>query len=148
MNWKLWGTAIITVLLAGMFFVHQTNYGGGLLRFSELFQLAANTVTVLGIPIAILVYLDEMKKDRKEREYGTFHALDDQDAASTCDLRSPFRYSHGTLCGGLPNHRQRLGIASLGEPGPAAVRWDSSSVRTRSAITCRRASAALLKIGR
>ena len=72
MDWKLWGTAIVTTLLAVTIFVHQTSYGQELMRFSELFQLTANAATVLGIPIAILVYLDEMKKERKEREYGTF----------------------------------------------------------------------------
>lgn len=78
MNWKLWGTAIVTTLLAVTIFVHQTSYGQGLMRFSELFQLTANAATVLGIPIAILVYLDEMKKERKEREYATFDALDEK----------------------------------------------------------------------
>jgi len=77
MNWKLWGTRIIAVLLAGTFLVYQINYKE-LLQYQDIIQLTANAVTVLGIPVAIFVYLDEMKSERREREYGTFDALDDK----------------------------------------------------------------------
>lgn len=78
MNWKLWGTRVIAVLLVGTFLIYQVHYGEELLRYAKLFEFAASVVTVLGIPFAIFVYLDEMKKERHEREYGTFDALDDK----------------------------------------------------------------------
>lgn len=41
-------------------------------------EIATYITTLLGIPAAIYVYLQEKKKARKEREYGTYNALDDK----------------------------------------------------------------------
>lgn len=35
-------------------------------------------ITIVGVPIAIFVYLREQKRQREEREYGTYDALDDK----------------------------------------------------------------------
>jgi len=35
-------------------------------------------VTLLGVPAALLVYIQQKSKERKEREYGTYNALDDK----------------------------------------------------------------------
>ena len=40
--------------------------------------IAAHISTVLGIPLAILLFLNEKRKERHDREYGTYHALDDK----------------------------------------------------------------------
>ncbi len=42
------------------------------------FELATQLVTIMGVPIAIYVYLREQKEQRVEREYGTYNALDDK----------------------------------------------------------------------
>ncbi len=35
-------------------------------------------VVVIGLPIALITYIDAKAKERKEREYGTYNALDDR----------------------------------------------------------------------
>jgi hypothetical protein len=49
-----------------------------LMEIADAFKLLANAATILGVPIAIVVYLNEKRKERREREYGTFNALDDK----------------------------------------------------------------------
>lgn len=41
-------------------------------------QISANIATTIGILIAVITYKKESKKDRMEREYGTFNDLDDK----------------------------------------------------------------------
>jgi len=41
-------------------------------------EVLTNWITILGVPIAIYLYWQEKKKERKEREYGTYNALDDK----------------------------------------------------------------------
>jgi hypothetical protein len=44
----------------------------------ELFTLLANTATILGVPIAILLYLHEKRRERREREDATYDTLDEK----------------------------------------------------------------------
>jgi hypothetical protein len=48
------------------------------MSFQDLLQILTNIATILGIPIAIIVFLNEKAKERKEREYGTYNALDEK----------------------------------------------------------------------
>jgi len=41
-------------------------------------DIISTWITILGVPIAIVLYYKEKKKERKEREYGTYNALDDK----------------------------------------------------------------------
>ena len=41
-------------------------------------EMLTYIITVLGVPVAIFVYLREQKFQRLEREYGTFDALDEK----------------------------------------------------------------------
>ena len=41
-------------------------------------EIATFIITILGLPAAIFIYLQEQKKQREEREYGTYDALDDK----------------------------------------------------------------------
>lgn len=45
---------------------------------SQYLEITTHIITILGVPTAIYVYLKEQKKQREEREYGTFDALDDK----------------------------------------------------------------------
>ena len=45
---------------------------------TDYFQVAAHIVTILGLPLAIFLYYQEKKKGRRDREYGTYNALDDK----------------------------------------------------------------------
>ena len=40
--------------------------------------LLSDVVTLIGVPVAIILYFRENKRQRREREYGTYHALDDK----------------------------------------------------------------------
>lgn len=48
------------------------------MTFLQVLEALSYIVTVLGFPIAIIVYLNEKEKERREREYGTYHALDEK----------------------------------------------------------------------
>ncbi|MBK8987361.1 MAG: hypothetical protein IPM39_15005 [Chloroflexi bacterium] len=41
----------------------------------EVLEMLAYIATVLGIPIAILLFVNEKRKERRDREYGTYDAL-------------------------------------------------------------------------
>lgn len=41
-------------------------------------EIATFVITILGLPAAIFIYLQEQKMQREEREYGTYDALDDK----------------------------------------------------------------------
>jgi uncharacterized membrane-anchored protein len=41
----------------------------------EALEMLANIATVLGIPIAIILFVNEKRKERRDREYGTYDAL-------------------------------------------------------------------------
>ena len=41
-------------------------------------QIAAHLVTILGLPLALLLFYQEKRRERKDREYGTYNALDDK----------------------------------------------------------------------
>ena len=43
-----------------------------------ILQIAADVATTLGIPIALWVFMREKGKERREREYGTYDALDEK----------------------------------------------------------------------
>ncbi len=49
-----------------------------LLTLKLYLEILASIITVLGVPTAIYLYFLEKKKERKEREYGTYNALDDK----------------------------------------------------------------------
>jgi hypothetical protein len=44
----------------------------------DIFEILAHIATVLGIPVAILIFFNEKRKERRDREYGTYDALDDK----------------------------------------------------------------------
>jgi hypothetical protein len=44
----------------------------------EILQLLADFATFLGFPILIIVFINEKRKERREREYGTYNALDEK----------------------------------------------------------------------
>lgn len=44
----------------------------------DVLQALANVAAVLGIPAALFVYIQEKRRERIEREYGTYHALDEK----------------------------------------------------------------------
>lgn len=46
--------------------------------FAQYLEIATFIITILGVPFAIFMYLDEQKSQRAEREYGTYDALDDK----------------------------------------------------------------------
>ncbi len=48
------------------------------MSFVEIIDLLAQLVTLIGVPAAIYVFLEEKRKERREREYGTYHALDEK----------------------------------------------------------------------
>lgn len=41
-------------------------------------QILANIATMVGVPIAIVIFVFEKRKERREREYGTYNALDEK----------------------------------------------------------------------
>jgi hypothetical protein len=45
---------------------------------NDYLQLAAHAVTILGLPLAIYLFYQEKHKERLDREYGTYNALDDK----------------------------------------------------------------------
>lgn len=45
---------------------------------TDYLKVAAHIVTILGLPLAIFLYYQEKKKERRDREYGTYNALDDK----------------------------------------------------------------------
>ena len=45
---------------------------------AQYLEIATFIITILGVPFAIYMYLDEQKSQRAEREYGTYDALDDK----------------------------------------------------------------------
>ncbi|MCA9872611.1 MAG: hypothetical protein KC441_03130 [Anaerolineales bacterium] len=44
----------------------------------QLLDMLANVAAILGIPAAIFLFVNEKQKERREREYGTYDALDDK----------------------------------------------------------------------
>ena len=51
-----------------------------MLNFSlvDFFQILANLSILLGIPVSLYLFYAEKEKERREREYGTYNALDDK----------------------------------------------------------------------
>jgi len=45
---------------------------------NEWLSILSNAATIVAVPIAVLVYVNEKRKERREREYGTYNALDDK----------------------------------------------------------------------
>lgn len=45
---------------------------------NDYFQIVANLVTILGLPLAIFIFYQEKQRERRDREYGTYNALDDK----------------------------------------------------------------------
>lgn len=45
---------------------------------AQYLEIATFVITILGLPAAIFVYIQEQKSQRIEREYGTFDALDEK----------------------------------------------------------------------
>ena len=54
--------------------------------FADVLNILADLATTLGIPVAIIVFVNEKRQERREREYGTYHALDEkyQDFLQLC----------------------------------------------------------------
>jgi hypothetical protein len=48
------------------------------MTFEKLVEILANLATFIGVPIAIILFYFEKKKERRDREYGTYNALDDK----------------------------------------------------------------------
>jgi len=45
---------------------------------AQYLEVATYLITILGLPFALYIYVDEQKTQRAEREYGTYDALDDK----------------------------------------------------------------------
>lgn len=48
------------------------------MELSDYIQIISGIVTILGLPLALFLFYNEKKKERKDREYGTYNALDDK----------------------------------------------------------------------
>nr|WP_321409923.1 hypothetical protein [uncultured Carboxylicivirga sp.] len=48
------------------------------ITLNNYLQIASSIVTILGLPLALYLFYNDKKKERKEREYGTYNALDDK----------------------------------------------------------------------
>ena len=46
--------------------------------FLRLITIIAHIAAILGIPLALFLFYDEKRKERRDREYGTYNALDDK----------------------------------------------------------------------
>jgi len=44
----------------------------------ETLQVLSNLAALLGIPVGLFVFIDEKRKERRDREYGTYNALDEK----------------------------------------------------------------------
>jgi hypothetical protein len=69
-------------------------------KANEIAQLLANVATFLGIPIAVIAYLRDRRKDKAEREVETFTTLNDVyvDYLKLCfDHPQGSWYSHGEM---------------------------------------------------
>jgi hypothetical protein len=44
----------------------------------QILEIIALVITILGAPVAIFFYFKERRKERQDREYGTYNALDDK----------------------------------------------------------------------
>jgi hypothetical protein len=44
----------------------------------DTLEASSYAVTILGVPVAIYLFYQEKRKERREREYGTYNALDDK----------------------------------------------------------------------
>lgn len=47
-------------------------------HWSDLIELASHVVSLVGIPIAVALFFLEKRRERLDREYGTYNALDDK----------------------------------------------------------------------
>ena len=45
---------------------------------TQYLEIATFLITILGLPFALYIYIDEQNAQRAEREYGTYDALDDK----------------------------------------------------------------------
>ena len=45
---------------------------------AQYLEIATFLITILGLPFALYIYINEQKAQRAEREYGTYDALDDK----------------------------------------------------------------------
>jgi hypothetical protein len=48
------------------------------MSLTEILGALSDLAAVLGIPLAIILFVNEKRKERREREYGTYHALDEK----------------------------------------------------------------------
>jgi len=48
------------------------------LSLIRILQIAAYVINILGFPLALYIFFKEKKKERYDREYGTYNALDDK----------------------------------------------------------------------
>jgi hypothetical protein len=48
------------------------------MALNEIVEIFSYIATILGIPIAIILFINEKRKERRDREYGTYHALDEK----------------------------------------------------------------------
>ncbi len=44
----------------------------------DILEMLSYIATILGIPLALLLFWDEKRKERRDREYGTYDALDNK----------------------------------------------------------------------
>lgn len=47
-------------------------------ELKDLLEILSLIATTLGVPIAIAIFFNEKRKERRDREYGTYNALDDK----------------------------------------------------------------------
>lgn len=101
--------------------------------------LVANIATFLGIPLAIVLFYNEKRRERRDREYGTYNALDDKyDAFLQLCIEHPELNLYSTPLGSIvtltPNQRiQQLALfevlVSLLERGFLMYKDQSTNIK-------------------
>lgn len=56
----------------------KLNINFGIRSFVLLTQILANLATILGVPFAIMLFTNELRKEREEDEYKSFDAVDNK----------------------------------------------------------------------
>ncbi|MFB2838738.1 hypothetical protein [Floridanema evergladense] len=69
---------IINTFLGTILFISLSKFSQFLIDNKELFQVATNIATILGIPVSIYVYYVSKKKERELREFEIYDRMDEK----------------------------------------------------------------------
>jgi len=74
-------------------------------QLNEILTLASLVITIIAVPVAIILHFKEKRRERLDREYGTYDALDDKylDFLKLC-----LEYSHLNIFGDLPDLEKKI----------------------------------------